>query len=66
MHREIDGLAMFRADKIRDRWRPFMIKKWEVMIPELTGKEKRLAYIYLPDSYEQKAGKRYPVSQRKE
>jgi predicted alpha/beta superfamily hydrolase len=61
MHREIDGLAMFRADQIRDGWRPFMIKKWEVMIPELTGKEKRFAYIYLPDSYEQKAGKRYPV-----
>ena len=37
-----------------------MIKKWKVTIPELSGKEARWAYIYLPDDW-QTAGKRYPV-----
>jgi len=38
-----------------------MIKMWDVTIPELTGDAKRLAYIYLPDSYGTDSGKRYPV-----
>lgn len=38
-----------------------MVRKWNVMIPELTGKEKRRAYIYLPASYKYEKSKRYPV-----
>lgn len=38
-----------------------MIKFWEITIPQLTGKETRLAYIYLPDSYEKYPNRRYPV-----
>ncbi|MBQ8812888.1 MAG: alpha/beta hydrolase [Lachnospiraceae bacterium] len=38
-----------------------MVKTWEITIPELTGREKRRAYVYLPDSYDQKPNKRYPV-----
>ncbi len=38
-----------------------MIKFWEIEIPELTGEEKRLAYIYLPDSYDKYPNRRYPV-----
>ena len=38
-----------------------MIKKWDVTIPELTGKEKRRAYVYVPDEAEEKPEARYPV-----
>lgn len=38
-----------------------MVHKWKITIPELTGSEERLAYIYLPDSYEYDAGTSYPV-----
>ncbi len=38
-----------------------MIKKWNILIPELTGDKKRKAYIYLPDSYNKDREKRYPV-----
>ena len=38
-----------------------MIKMWDVTIPELTGYDKRLAYLYLPDSYRDDPGRRYPV-----
>lgn len=38
-----------------------MVKKWELTIPALTGKEKRRAYIYLPASYARKPDARYPV-----
>ncbi len=38
-----------------------MVKKWEVMIPELTGRKLRRAYLYLPESYEYEQDRRYPV-----
>ncbi len=38
-----------------------MIKKWKVTIPKLTGDKHRLAYIYLPNSYEKNPEQRYPV-----
>ena len=38
-----------------------MVKKWNVVIPKLSGDKPRNAYIYLPDSYEEDSGKRYPV-----
>ncbi len=38
-----------------------MIKTWNVTIPELTGKEERKAYIYLPVGYELEPEERYPV-----
>lgn len=38
-----------------------MVKTWQITIPELTGKEKRRAYIYLPKSYRKNPTKRYPV-----
>lgn len=38
-----------------------MVKKWEVTIPKLSGDKPRLAYLYLPDSYFEDPGKRYPV-----
>lgn len=38
-----------------------MVKNWNITIPELTGKEKRKAYIYLPDSYFKEPQRRYPV-----
>jgi predicted alpha/beta superfamily hydrolase len=38
-----------------------MVHKWDVTIPRLTGDTPRRAYIWLPDSYETKANKRYPV-----
>lgn len=28
-----------------------MVDKWNITIPELTGEEERLAYIYLPEAY---------------
>ena len=38
-----------------------MVKKWGVTIPELTGKVKRQAYIYLPKNYIRYPRRRYPV-----
>lgn len=38
-----------------------MIKVWEITIPQLTGSEKRRAYVYLPASYKTNPNKRYPV-----
>ena len=38
-----------------------MVKKWDVTIPALTGKKKRKAYIWLPDSYREDPERRYPV-----
>ena len=38
-----------------------MVKTWNITIPELTGTEERRAYIYLPESYEEKPARRYPV-----
>ena len=38
-----------------------MVKIWDVTIPELTGDQTRLAYVYLPDSYGEEPDLRYPV-----
>ncbi len=38
-----------------------MVKKWNVVIPKLSGEKPRRAYIYLPDSYEKDPEKHYPV-----
>lgn len=38
-----------------------MVKKWNITIPELSGSEVRSAYLYLPESYQYDAQKRYPV-----
>lgn len=38
-----------------------MVLTWKIAIPELTGKEKRNAYVYLPETYEEDSEKRYPV-----
>lgn len=38
-----------------------MVKYWSIKIPELTGDKERLAYIYLPESYESEPERRYPV-----
>lgn len=38
-----------------------MVKTWDIAIPELTGREKRRAYLYLPVSYRKAPGRRYPV-----
>lgn len=38
-----------------------MVKKWKITIPELTGRQERTAYLYLPESYETGRHRRYPV-----
>lgn len=38
-----------------------MVKKWDVTIPTLTGKQTRRAYIYLPASYRRQPRRRFPV-----
>ena len=38
-----------------------MVKKWNVVIPKLSGEKPRRAYVYLPDSYGKEPNKRYPV-----
>ena len=38
-----------------------MIKKWKVKIPSLSGDADRMAYIYLPASYQREPDQRYPV-----
>ena len=37
-----------------------MVLKWDVTIPELTGEERRSAYVYLPVSYDWDTERRYP------
>ena len=39
----------------------FMVKIWNLTIPELTGREKRRAYLYLPTMYRQQPRRRFPV-----
>lgn len=38
-----------------------MIRKWKITIPELTGNEKRYAYVYVPNEARRRPGRRYPV-----
>lgn len=38
-----------------------MVITWDIAIPELTGKELRWAYIYLPEAYFYGPNKRFPV-----
>lgn len=38
-----------------------MVKKWKIEIPELTGREKRRAYVYLPTCYRAEPRRRFPV-----
>ncbi len=38
-----------------------MYKEWNITIPALTGKEKRKAYVYVPDAYRADEKRRYPV-----
>lgn len=38
-----------------------MVFRWNVLFPTPTGADKRTAYLYLPDSYEQDPNRRYPV-----
>lgn len=38
-----------------------MVRKWELTIPQLSGDTPRRAYIYLPESYEADAQRRYGV-----
>ena len=38
-----------------------MVNKWQTMIPELSGEEKRNVYLYLPEPYSHEQEKRYPV-----
>ena len=38
-----------------------MIKIWKVRVPELTGRETRRAYIYVPDEATKHPERRYPV-----
>ena len=44
---------------IKEIW--FMVKKWNVTIPKLSGDTPRTAYIYLPESSEKDPDRRYPV-----
>ena len=37
------------------------VKKWSVIIPQLSGENERRVYLYLPDSYFTENDKRYPV-----
>lgn len=38
-----------------------MVHKWDLTIPQLTGKKTRKGYIYLPDSYKLDETRHYPV-----
>ena len=40
---------------------PFMVIKWDVTVPPLSGEKLRRGYVYLPEDYEQNLQKRYPV-----
>lgn len=38
-----------------------LVYKWDVKIPELTGRRKRRGYVYLPDCYDEDPERRFPV-----
>ena len=38
-----------------------MIDKWNITIPQLSGDTERMAYIYVPDEWEEDSDTRYPV-----
>ena len=38
-----------------------MIHKWDVTLPELTGEQRRRAYLYLPEDYDREPERRWPV-----
>ena len=38
-----------------------MVKTWNIAIPELTGREKRRAYLYLPTMYRDQPAAAFPV-----
>ena len=38
-----------------------MIDKWNITIPQLSGDEERMAYVYIPDEWEAESEERYPV-----
>lgn len=38
-----------------------MIDKWNITIPQLSGDEERMAYVYVPDQWEEGSEERYPV-----
>ncbi len=38
-----------------------MVKTWNITVPPLTGRQKRRAYVYLPESYQYEPQMRYPV-----
>ncbi len=38
-----------------------MMYQWELTIPELSGEERRRAYVYVPNSYRRDESLRYPV-----
>lgn len=38
-----------------------MVKTWKISIPELTGRERRRAYAYLPTMYKEQPRRRFPV-----
>lgn len=38
-----------------------MVYKWDVTIPQLSGRTPRKAYLYLPDDYGENPERRYPV-----
>ena len=38
-----------------------MVKTWKLTIPELAGREKRRAYVYLPTMYKAQPRRRFPV-----
>lgn len=38
-----------------------MVKQWKMTLPELTGREKRRVYVYLPTMYRDQPRRRFPV-----
>ena len=38
-----------------------MVKTWNITIPELTGRERRKAYVWLPEAYDEEPEETYPV-----
>ena len=38
-----------------------MINKWNITIPRLSGEEERMAYVYVPDEWDEESDERYPV-----
>ena len=38
-----------------------MVLTWNITIPELTGREKRKAYVWLPEAYDEELEAAYPV-----